>query len=80
MILPTKHIPQDRSLLGVGGTILALLSERDATVSSIWEGIQESRLETGRVSFDWFILSLDLIFAMGSVRLDRGVLKRKVCP
>lgn len=80
MILPTKHIPEERSLLGVGGTILALLAEREATVSSLWEGVQEARPETGRVSFDWFILSLDLLFAMGSVRLDRGVLKRKVCP
>ncbi len=80
MILPTKHIPEDRSLLGVGGTILALLAEREATVSSLWEGVQEARPDTGRVSFDWFILSLDLLFAMGSVRLDRGVLKRKVCP
>lgn len=77
MILPTKHIPENCSLLGVGGTILALLSEREATVSSLWEGVQEARPETGRVSFDWFILSLDLLFAMGSLRMDRGVLKRK---
>ena len=80
MILPTKHIPENGSLLGVGGTILALLSEREATVSSLWEGVQEARSETGRVSFDWFILSLDLLFAMGSVRMDRGGLKRKTCP
>jgi hypothetical protein len=78
MILPTKHIPEHNSLLGVGGTILALLSEREATVSSLWECVQEARPEPGRISFDWFILSLDLLFAMGSIRMDRGVLKRKV--
>ncbi|MFA7173534.1 MAG: ABC-three component system middle component 6 [Kiritimatiellia bacterium] len=80
MILPTKHIPENCSLLGVGGTILALLSEREATVSSLWEGVQEARPAGGRLSFDWFILSLDLLFALGSIRLDRGVLKKRARP
>lgn len=80
MILPTKHIPENRSLLGVGASILDLLAEREATVSSLWDGVRASRTETGRVSFDWFILSLDLLFAMGAIRMDRGVLTRKTCP
>lgn len=78
MILPTKHIPENCSLLGVGGTVLSLLYEREVTVSSLWEGFREARREAGSVSFDWFILSLDLLFSMGSIRMDRGVIKRKV--
>lgn len=77
MILPTKHIPEHRSLIGVGGTILALLSEREATVSGLWEEFLEIRGETGRISFDWFVLGLDLLFAMGAIELDRGVIRRR---
>lgn len=77
MILPTKHLPESQSLLGVGGTILALLDEREATVSGLWDAFQQARNKTGTVSFDWFILGLDLLFALGAVELDRGVLRRR---
>jgi hypothetical protein len=77
MILPTKHLPEQRSLLGVGGAILALLSESEATVSSLWETFRTTRREAGAVSFDWFILGLDLLFALGTIELDRGVLRRR---
>jgi len=78
MILPTKHLPESHSLLGIGGTILALLGEKEATVSSLWEQFRSTRKEIGLVSFDWFILGLDLLFALGTIELDRGVLRRKM--
>ena len=77
MILPTKHLPESHSLIGVGGTILVLLAEREATVSSLWDEFRIARQESGRISFDWFILGLDLLFALGTIELDRGVLRRK---
>jgi len=80
MILPTKHLPESQSLLGVGGTILALLGEREATVSSLWDQFRSAREEFGVVSFDWFVLGLDLLFALGTIELDRGVLRRREAP
>ena len=77
MILPTKHLPESHSLIGVGGTILVLLAEREATVSSLWDEFRIARQESGRISFDWFVLGLDLLFALGTIELDRGVLRRK---
>ncbi len=77
MILPTKHLSESHSLLGVGGTILALLGEKEATVSSLWDQFRRARREGGLVSFDWFILSLDLLFALETIEFDRGVLRRK---
>jgi hypothetical protein len=77
MILPTKHLPESHSLIGVGGTILALLAEREATVSSLWDDFRVARQESGRVSFDWFVLGLDLLFALGTIEFDRGVLRRR---
>ena len=77
MILPTKHLPESQSLLGIGGAILSLLGERDATVSSLWEDFKAARKEGVGISFDWFVLSLDLLFALDTIKLDRGVLRRK---
>ena len=77
MILPTKHLPEYRSLLGVGGTLLALLAEREATVSALWDTFRESRRENGQVSFDWFVLGLDLLYAIKAIELDRGVIRRR---
>lgn len=77
MILPTKHLPESQSLLGVGGTILALLGEKEATVSRLWDEFRIARKECGLVSFDWFVLGLDLLFALGTIELDRGVVRRK---
>lgn len=77
MILPTKHLPESRSLLGVSGTILSLLVEREATVSSLWDFFRETRGKDNNVSFDWFVLGLDLLFALGAIQMNRGVLVRK---
>ncbi len=38
MILPGKHLRGDKALLGVGGEVLAQLSE-PKTVSELWERI-----------------------------------------
>ena len=65
MILPSKHLPQDRALLTVGGHVLTFLA-RPKTVSALWEEL--NRHEEGltattprRITYDWFLL---LIFCM----------------
>lgn len=73
MILPTKHLPQERALLTVGAILLAQL-ERPLTVSALWQRIH------GAVSpaptFDWFVLALDLLYTLGAVELREGRLVR----
>lgn len=78
MILPTKHLAQDRALLTVGARILPSL-EHPMTVSALWE--QLSRDSTSLTSpnplrYDAFVLALDLLFLMGTVQLSDGLLKR----
>jgi hypothetical protein len=78
MILPTKHIPEHRCLLGLGGELLRLL-EREHTVSSLWETVRAGRngdAETPEVPFDWFILTLDFLFLIGAVKSTKGLLVR----
>lgn len=72
MILPTKHIPTGHSLLGVGAIVLDAL-ERPRTVSALWDGVR-SRPEVG--TFGRLVLALDLLYAVGAVELDDGLLRR----
>ena len=78
MILPTKHIRGDRALIGVGGELLRLL-QQPMTVSRLWDEVRAARATyapSSPVSYDWFVLALDLLFMMGAVNLERGVLHR----
>jgi hypothetical protein len=71
MILPTKGISPKRSLLGIGAEVLAIL-KHPMSVSEVWT-IYKRRTNRGQrefVSFDWFILTLDLLYAIGAVSLN----------
>lgn len=63
MILPSKHLPQDRALLTVGAHVLTFLA-RPKTVSALWEELNTH--DAGlvatprRITYDWFLLALDL--------------------
>lgn len=72
MILPTKHIPTEQSLLGIGATLLQLL-ETPRTVTSLWE---EVRSNSAVGSFDRFSLALSLLFAIGALDWRSGRLWR----
>lgn len=73
MILPSKHLPQERALLTVGATLLAGL-ERPMTISALWQSVQDEKHPA--ISFDWFVLALDLLHILGTVHLRDGLLVR----
>ena len=72
MILPTKHIQPQDSLIGIGSTLLTNL-RGPKTVTELWDGVRQL---PGIVSFERFVFGLDLLYAMELVELDRGMLKR----
>lgn len=80
MILPTKHIRPDRALLSVGAELLECLRE-PKTVSRLWD---EVRTRRGRhagaapLGYDWFILAVDLLFMLGAVEYERGLVRKVV--
>ena len=80
MILPTKHLSQDRALLSVGARLLARLI-RPKTVSALWEEVsQPPDAEDGKkpsLRYDAFVLTLDLLFLMGAIEFRDGLLRRK---
>ena len=77
MILPGKHLRQDRALISVGGDILAVL-DGPMTVSTVWHEVQALRAGREAASplpFDWFFLALTLLYAISAVdRLDDRII------
>ena len=77
MILPTKRITEDRSLLGIGSDILPILDEAK-TVSRLWTEFQNRRRNTASsiVTYDWFVMALDLLFMLDTINIEKGLLRR----
>lgn len=76
MILPAKHLKQDRALLGIGHEVLTQLDEQ-RTISETWERFQLARgAQANPISFDWFVLALGFLFAIGAITVDGGVLRK----
>ncbi|MBF0383465.1 MAG: hypothetical protein HQL69_20790 [Magnetococcales bacterium] len=76
MILPTKHIRADRALIGVGGEILNALNQ-SMTVSRLWDTIRSQRaaaVPPTPIAYEWFVLALDLLYLIGAVKHDRGLI------
>ena len=72
ILLPNKHVPTSRSIVGLGGLLLQNLVS-PTTVSGLWE-LVKSKEEVG--SFHNFILSLDYLYAIGVIDYEHGFLSR----
>jgi hypothetical protein len=72
MILPSKHVSQDRSLLGIGALLLEGL-DRPQTVTSLWERVRE---EGAVGTFERFVLGLDMLYIIGALSLKNGLIER----
>lgn len=79
MILPSKHLSQNRALLTVGATILRRLSH-PVTVSALWEQMPREDVDNKTfppLRYDSFVLALDLLFLIGAVDERDGLLVRR---
>ena len=78
MILPSKHVPIDRSLLGVGAKILKKL-DTPQTVAAIWDAMRNNQnhdADSFVLSYSWFILALNLLHLLGLVDLEKGLIQK----
>lgn len=78
MILPTKHIRPERALLTIGAEVLASL-RGPMTVSRVWDEVRRRRGETTEpapITYDWFVLTLDLLFAVEAIEFKDGLLRK----
>ena len=72
MILPTKHISTRNSLLGVGAIILEQMNY-PRTVTSLWDTVSTM---PEVATFGRFILALDLLYMIGAIEINEGLLRR----
>lgn len=68
MILPTRHIAIEASLVAIGARVLQELSQ-PLTVSDLWKRLRD---EEGVVTFDRFCLALTFLHALNLVEQDRA--------
>lgn len=76
MILPGKHLSPGRSLIGVGGEILAQL-EQPREVSDLWDAFRAARAAREAiepVTFDWFVTALTFLYTVSAVRMEAGLI------
>ena len=71
-LLPNKHIPTGRSLVGVGALILDHLGT-SSTVSVLWDHVKDIP-ETS--SFTMYVLALDYLYIIGAIDYHQGRLVR----
>ena len=79
MITPTKGISSQRALLTIGAQISMILTE-PMTVSQAWGSLKVWRVQHSNdevLPYSWFVLALDLLYALGTVHYNEGLLYRK---
>jgi len=74
MILPTKHISLQYSLLGTGAIILRDINSPQ-TITGLWERV---RSKPGVGVYWRFILALDFLFAIGALDFEDGLIVRLI--
>lgn len=78
MLLPNRSVSSQRALLSVAAQISMQL-ESPRTVSETWTRLREWRATNGfkqPVTFGWFQLALDMLYALGLVEFDGHTLRR----
>jgi len=73
MILPTKYVSLDKSLLGAGAVVLPLLDD-PVTTTGIWDQVKNAP-EIG--SYGRFVLTLDFLYAIDAIDIVDGLILRK---
>lgn len=73
MILPTKHLSVDESLLGSGAAILKELS-RPQTVSRLWDKVRGNPIIG---NFGRFSLTIDFLYSIDALEFKDQMLTRK---
>lgn len=72
MILPTKNIKLEDSIIYLAGLLLSQIHETD-TVSALWERFKSS---SSISSFGRFTLLLSFLYTIEAITMDGGILRK----
>ncbi len=70
--MPTKHVPLEDSLLGIGMTLIPMIRDAEPTVTELWTKARET---AGVTVFDRFCEALVVLYSLGAVDLAAGRLR-----
>jgi len=70
MILPSKHVSEEQSLVGVGAVLIPFL-DRPQTVSGLWDKVMDN---SSVGNYERYILALDLLNITGVLSLVDGLI------
>lgn len=73
MILPSRSVREEQSLLGIGAVALGHL-ERPQTVTGLWEKMRDGNAV---LTYGRFVLALDMLYILGAVSLSRDMVTKK---
>jgi hypothetical protein len=79
VIGPTKGVVPQRALLAVGAQVLRVL-DQPMTISQVWTQVRNWRKEHRHhapLPFWWFVLALDLLYALDLIEPDHDLLTRR---
>lgn len=74
MILPSRSVREEQSLLGIGAVALGHL-ERPQTVTGLWEKMRDGN---AALTYGRFVLALDMLYILGAVGLSRDMVMKKI--
>ncbi len=72
MILPTKHLRSESSLIYIGGIIQSALASGSMSVDQLWRStktLYSARTHNNDITYDWFVLALSLLYEIGNITL-----------
>ena len=79
MILPSKHVRTERSLIGIGALLLQELC-KPMTVSRLWDEVRSRRsIKSPNAVIDYrtFILALDLLFIVDAIEFEDPLIRKR---
>lgn len=87
MILPTKRLSEQRSLLGMGALILQQL-RAPKDISRLWEDVKRAYLASPSsngsktqsaqtFTYEWFVLALDFLFLVDAISVEDGRVRKR---
>ena len=77
MILPTKHLREERALITIGAEIIPLL-RKPRSFNSLWSAFKSEKTLVARsLPYDWFVLALDFLYAVDAIEASDGLFRRR---
>ena len=73
MILPSRSVREEQSLLGIGAVALGHLG-RPQTVTGLWEKMRDGNAV---LAYGRFVLALDMLYIAGAVELSGNMISKK---